>query len=44
MSQHEDGFPQRLLSERSRQNLTQQELANMVGISQRQIAAYEAGE
>ncbi|AZH05957.1 helix-turn-helix domain-containing protein [Proteus mirabilis] len=44
MSQYEDGFPQRLLSERSRQNLTQQELANMVGISQRQIAAYEAGE
>lgn len=44
MSFNEDGFPQRLLSERYKQNLTQQELANMTGISQRQIAAYEAGE
>lgn len=44
MSDNEDGFAQRLFSERSRLNLTQQELANKVGISQRQIAAYEAGE
>ncbi|MCP9269851.1 helix-turn-helix domain-containing protein [Xenorhabdus sp. XENO-1] len=43
MSLEKDGFSQRLLSERARKGLTQQELATMIGISQRQIAAYEAG-
>ena len=37
-------FPERLSSMRKAHLLTQTEIAKMVGISQRQIAAYEAGQ
>jgi len=39
-----EGFPERLSSMRKTHTMTQTELALQVGISQRQIAAYEAGK
>jgi SOS-response transcriptional repressor LexA len=39
-----EGFPERLSSMRKTHTMTQTELALKVGISQRQIAAYEAGK
>lgn len=40
----DDEFPRRVASARAARDLTQSGLADLVGISQRQIAAYEAGE
>ncbi|OCG65273.1 hypothetical protein A9G39_00900 [Gilliamella sp. Imp1-6] len=44
MTKINEGFPERLSSMRKAHSLTQTEIAKMVGISQRQIASYEAGK